>query len=125
MQDGSTAVSPDLQAVLSVLTNQPIVSLCACSDTANQRAGRQPFTCFVQVVKCSVNTAGELVEQIGVEHVASAVRQQLQIELAPQLVNMPQPFTTVGESQAVLHMTLPDGSKPSIQVHLVPRSSQQ
>ena len=74
---------------------------------------------------CSANEAGELVEQIGVEHVASAVRQQLQIELAPQLINMPQPFTTLGASLAALHMTLPDGSKPSIQVHLTPSRSQQ
>ena len=79
----------------------------------------------MQVVKCSANTAGELLEQIGVEHVVFAVRQQLQIELAPQLINMPQPFTTLGESLAALHMTLPDGSKPSIQVHLTPRGSQQ
>ena len=79
----------------------------------------------MQVVKCSANAAGELIEQIGVEHVATAVRQQLQIELAPQLINMPQPFSTVGEGHAALHMTLPDGSKPSIQVHLIPCGSQQ
>lgn len=79
----------------------------------------------MQVLKCNVDAAGELVEHIGVEHVASAVRQQLQIELAPQLINMSQPFTSLGERLAALHMTLPDGSKPSIQVHLTPLGSQQ
>ena len=72
----------------------------------------------VQVIKCSVNTAGELGESIGVEHIVAAVQQQLRIELAPQLVNLSQPFTALGEQKAVLHMTLPDGSKPTIQVHV-------
>ncbi|KAL3150553.1 hypothetical protein ABBQ32_000367 [Trebouxia sp. C0010 RCD-2024] len=71
-----------------------------------------------QVMKCSANAAGELVESIGAEHIVAAVQQQLRIELAPQLINLSQPFTALGERKAVLHMTLPDGSKPAIQVHL-------
>lgn len=129
MQEGSAAVNSDLQAVLSVLTSQPIVCsnarYCACCENATSCPGRQPFTWFAQVMKCSANAAGELVDQIGVEHVAAAVQQQLQIELAPQLINLSQPFTALGESLAALHMTLPDGSKPSIQVHLTANGSQQ
>lgn len=76
-------------------------------------------------MKCGANAAGELKEPIGVKHVTSAVRQQLEIELAPELLNMSQPFTTLGDGLAALHMTLPDGSKPSIQVRLTADGSQQ
>lgn len=69
-------------------------------------------------MKCSADASGELVESIGVEHLVTAVQQQLRIELAPQLINMSEPFTALGQRKAVLHMTLPDGSKPAIQVHL-------
>ena len=69
-------------------------------------------------MQCSSNADGGLVDQIGADHIAAAVQQQLQIELAPKLINIAEPFTALGQRQAVLHMTLPDGSKPILQVHL-------
>lgn len=99
--EGVTAASKDLQAVLSMLTSQPVV------------------------VKCSIDAAGKLSDQVSSDSIADAVRQQLNIELAPQLISMPEPFSAYGDgpemvmkSQAMLHMTMPDGSNPMLQIHV-------
>ncbi len=72
----------------------------------------------LQVVKCNTNEAGALSDQISSDTIAAAIRQQLNIELAPQLISIPEPLTALGQSQAMLHMTLPDGSKPMLQIHV-------
>jgi len=42
----------------------------------------------------------------------------LNIDLAPQLISIPEPFTELGQCHAMLQMTLPDGSRPLLQIHL-------
>lgn len=73
---------------------------------------------IAQVMQCKSNAEGGLADQIGADHIAAAVQQQLQIELAPQLINIAEPFKALGQCQAGLHMTFPDGSKPILQIQL-------
>ena len=51
-----------------------------------------------------------------IDAIIAAVRQQMNIELAPQLVNVTSPITAIGEHEVVLNMTLADGSKPVLKI---------
>ena len=53
-----------------------------------------------------------------IDAIIAAVRQQMNIELAPQLVNVASPITAIGEHEARLNMTLADGSKPVLKINL-------
>ncbi|DBB12774.1 TPA: hypothetical protein ACH3X3_005545 [Trebouxia sp. C0006] len=92
--EGSAAASEDLQAILSMLTSQPVV------------------------MKCSIDADGVLSDQVSSEAISAAIRQQLNIDLAPQLISIPEPFTELGQHHAMLQITLPDGNRPLLQIHL-------
>lgn len=99
---GADAASEDLQAVLSMLTSQPVV-----------------------IQKSSEVEEGDTAT---IDAIIAAVRQQMNIELAPQLVNVTSPITAIGEHEAVLNMTLADGSKPVLKINLqltAPAASEQ
>ena len=69
-------------------------------------------------MKCSIDADGVLSGQVRSEAISAAIRQQLNIDLAPQLISIPEPFTELGQRHAMLQMTLPDGSRPLLQIHL-------
>ena len=72
----------------------------------------------LQVIKCNTGAEGLLPDQVSSDAISAAIRQQLNIELAPQLISIPEPFTELGQRHAMLQMTLPDGSRPMLQIHL-------
>ena len=72
----------------------------------------------MQVVERSTDEDGAVSEPVGTQHIVAAVQQQLRIELAPQLLNMAEPLMTLGPFQTPLHITLADGSKPTLQIHV-------
>ena len=72
----------------------------------------------LQVMKCSIDANGVLSDQVSSEAISATIRQQLNIDLAPQLISIPEPFTELGQRHAMLQMTLPDGNRPLLQIHL-------
>ncbi len=72
----------------------------------------------LQVMKCSIDADGVLSSHVSSEAISAAIGQQLNIDLAPQLISIPEPFTELGQRHAMLQMTLPDGSRPLLQIHL-------
>ena len=60
-----------------------------------------------------------LLEPVGPDQIAAAVREKFLIQLAPQLIDVPEPFTSFGQRDVTLRMTLPDGSKPILVVQLI------
>lgn len=114
-----------------MLTSQPVVSLRACGMLLVNVLCFAAGTCFLcclmcehhvesnmQVMKCSIDADGVLSDQVSSEAISAAIRQQLNIDLAPQLISIPEPFTELGQCHAMLQMTLPDGSRPLLQIHL-------
>lgn len=70
----------------------------------------------LQVIKSSSDA--ELGSVVTTDAIAAAIRQQLSIELAPQLISLPEPITGIGDYSAILRVTLADGSKPVLKLHL-------
>lgn len=106
-----------------MLTRQPIVRPLVLVAKAILVQSVDLIRVSMQDVQCKASPDGGLLDQIGADEIAVAVKQQLRIELAPQLIQMSQPFTALGQQQAELRVSLPDGSKPTLQVNLTQTGS--
>lgn len=74
--------------------------------------------CDIQVIKCNTEASGAITDKIDVNEIASAVRSQLQVDLAPQLINILEPYKQLGQQTAELRMILPNGERPALQILL-------
>ena len=71
-----------------------------------------------QVIKCNVDASGSVTDTINNDKIAAAVRSQLQVELAPQLVSIAESYRHLGQHTAELRMILPNGERPALQIRL-------
>ena len=71
-----------------------------------------------QVIECTADASGGITDSIDSNRVAAAVRSQLQVDLAPQLISIPEPYQHLGQQRAELLMVLPSGERPALQVVL-------
>ena len=108
--------------MLQMLTSTPVVSICHRSSYLRCLVyvgmGYWLKQLQLQVMRCSTDSEGYLFDHISTDTIAAAVRKQLNIELASQLISIPKPLDKVGQHQAMLRITLPDGKKAMLQVLL-------